>query len=75
MCIQNGYKVKPNIRFGYITERSKKMNILKVILYLYAAASIVFAIWFCASYIDAVLNPLRQSWNFFDYVLSLKGVN
>lgn len=46
------------------------MNILKALYYIYGIVCIAIFIWFFASYIDAVINPLRQSWNLFDLILS-----
>ena len=46
------------------------MSVLKTIYCICAILCVALFVWAFASYIDAVLNPLRQSWNFFDFILS-----
>lgn len=46
------------------------MGVLKAIYCICFIAGIAFCVWAFASYIDAVINPLRQAWNLFDLILS-----
>ncbi len=46
------------------------MTALKIIYCVFAVICVVIAFWAFASWVDVVLNPLRQAWNFWDILLA-----
>ena len=46
------------------------MTALKIIYCVVMAICVVIAFWAITSYIDALINPLRQAWNFWDLILA-----
>ena len=46
------------------------MTVLKISYCVFIAICVVIAFWAITSYIDALINPLRQAWNFWDLLLA-----
>lgn len=70
MCILNGYKQEAVCPDGNTWQKGQIMNILKSFYYTLAVLGNALFLWASVSYIDALINPLRQSWNFWDLLLT-----